>query len=289
MQPTVKVRSDRGYHDTAHNEVAHDPSTAVTDPAQRNGEFVQSLDRGLAVIRAFDAEHPELTLSEVARQTGLTRAAARRFLRTLVEIGYMRTDGGKFALRPKVLELGYAYLSSLSLPELALPHMEQLVEHTHESSSLCVLDGDEIVYVARVPTKRIMAVVIAVGTRFPAYATSMGRVLLAGRSDEWLDGFLASAELRRLTPHTTTDIGELRAELGRIRDRGWAMVDQELEEGLRSAAAPVRDATGRVIAALNVAVNASRRSADEVEGQVVPLLLDTARQIERDLAGAQGS
>ncbi|HEX3589449.1 MAG TPA: IclR family transcriptional regulator C-terminal domain-containing protein [Pseudonocardiaceae bacterium] len=261
----------------------------MTDPAQRNGEFVQSLDRGLAVIRAFDAEHPELTLSEVARQTGLTRAAARRFLRTLVEIGYMRTDGGKFALRPKVLELGYAYLSSLSLPELALPHMEQLVEHTHESSSLCVLDGDEIVYVARVPTKRIMAVVIAVGTRFPAYATSMGRVLLAGRSDEWLDGFLASAELRRLTPHTTTDIGELRAELGRIRDRGWAMVDQELEEGLRSAAAPVRDATGRVIAALNVAVNASRRSADEVEGQVVPLLLDTARQIERDLAGAQGS
>ena len=274
--------------DNAHAEVAHDSSNAVTEAAQRNGEFVQSLDRGLAVIRAFDAEHPELTLSEVARLTGLTRAAARRFLRTLVEIGYMRTDGGKFALRPKVLELGYAYLSSLSLPELALPHMEQLVEHTHESSSLCVLDGDEIVYVARVPTKRIMAVVIAVGTRFPAYATSMGRVLLAGRSDDWLDGFLASAELRRLTPHTTTDIAELRAELVRIRERGWAMVDQELEEGLLSAAAPVRDATGRVVAALNVAVNASRRSAGEVEHQVVPLLLDTARQIEQDLAGVQG-
>jgi IclR family transcriptional regulator, pca regulon regulatory protein len=256
----------------------------VTEP--RNGEFVQSLDRGLAVIRAFDADHPELTLSDVARQTGLTRAAARRFLRTLVEIGYMRTEGGKFSLRPKILELGYAYLSSLSLPELALPHMEQLVERVHESSSMCVLDGDEIVYVARVPTKRIMAVVIAVGTRFPAYATSMGRVLLAGHSDDWLDGWLSSAKLQQLTPHTTTDSKDLRAELVRIRERGWALVDQELEEGLRSVAVPIRDASGRVVAAVNVAVNASRRSLDEVAAEVVPLLLATARQIEADLTGA---
>jgi IclR family transcriptional regulator, pca regulon regulatory protein len=260
----------------------------VTEIAPRNGEFVQSLDRGLAVIRAFDAEHPELTLSDVARQTGLTRAAARRFLRTLVEIGYMRTEGGKFALRPKILELGYAYLSSLSLPELALPHMEQLVERVHESSSMCVLDGDEIVYVARVPTKRIMAVVIAVGTRFPAYATSMGRVLLAGHSDDWLDGYLASAQLQQLTPHTTTDRAELRAELVRIRAQGWALVDQELEEGLRSVAVPVRDGTGRVVAAVNVAVNASRRTVDAVAAEVVPLLLTTATQIEQDLAGAVG-
>lgn len=262
--------------------------TAADPVVPRDGEFVQSLDRGLAVIRAFDADHPELTLSEVARQTGLTRAAARRFLRTLVEIGYMRADGGKFALRPKVLELGYAYLSSMSLPELALPHMEQLVEKVHESSSLCVLDGDEIVYVARVPTKRIMAVVIAVGTRFPAYATSMGRVLLAGRSDDWLDGFLASADLRRLTPNTTTDAVELRAELMRVRERGWAMVDQELEEGLRSVAAPVRDATGKVVAAINVAVNASRRSADDVTNHVVPLLVATAEEIEKDLSDVPG-
>jgi IclR family pca regulon transcriptional regulator len=262
-----------------------EPRGAVSPPSRPDGEFVQSLERGLAVIRAFDADHPELTLSDVARQTGLTRAAARRFLRTLVEIGYMRTEGGKFALRPKILELGYAYLSSLSLPELALPHMEQLVERVHESSSMCVLDGDEIVYVARVPTKRIMAVVIAVGTRFPAYATSMGRVLLAGHSDEWLDGWLSSAKLQRLTPHTTTDTQELRAELVRIRERGWALVDQELEEGLRSVAVPIRDASGRVAAAVNVAVNASRRSVDEVAAEVVPLLLDTARQIEADLAG----
>jgi IclR family pca regulon transcriptional regulator len=257
---------------------------AAGPTAPRDGEFVQSLDRGLAVIRAFDADHPELTLSEVARQTGLTRAAARRFLWTLVEIGYMRTEGGRFALRPKVLELGYAYLSSMSLPEIALPHMEQLVEQVHESSSMCVLDGDEIVYVARVPTKRIMAVVIAVGTRFPAYATSMGRVLLAGRSDDWLAGFLSSADLRRLTPNTTTDVAELRTELTRVAERGWAMVDQELEEGLRSVAAPIHDATGRIVAAVNVAVNASRRSADEVTTDVVPLLLATAQEIDKDLA-----
>jgi IclR family pca regulon transcriptional regulator len=151
---------------------------------------------------------------------------------------------------------------------------------------MCVLDGDEIVYVARVPTKRIMAVVIAVGTRFPAYATSMGRVLLAGHSDDWLDGYLASAQLQQLTPHTTTDRAELRAELVRIRAQGWALVDQELEEGLRSVAVPVRDGTGRVVAAVNVAVNASRRTVDAVAAEVVPLLLTTATQIEQDLAGA---
>ena len=136
-------------------------------------DFVQSLERGLAVIRAFDADHPQLTLSEVARATGLTRAAARRFLLTLVELGYVRTDGRLFALRPRVLELGYAYLSSLSLPEVALPHLEALVAEVHESSSLSVLDGEDVVYVARVPTKRIMTVAISVGTHFPAYATSM--------------------------------------------------------------------------------------------------------------------
>jgi len=128
-------------------------------------EFVQSLDRGLAVIRAFDADNPELTLSEVARATGLNRASARRFLHTLVELGYVRTDGRMFALRPKILELGYAYLSSMSLPEVAMPHLERLVEQLHESSSVSVLDGDEVVYVARVPTRRIMRIAIAVGTR----------------------------------------------------------------------------------------------------------------------------
>jgi IclR family transcriptional regulator, pca regulon regulatory protein len=248
-------------------------------------EFVQSLERGLAVIRAFDADHSELTLSEVARETGLTRAAARRFLHTLVNLGYMRSDGRRFALRPKILELGYAYLSSQSLPEVAAPHLEQLVEKVHESSSVSVLDGDEVVYVARVPTKRIMTVAIAVGTRFPAFATSMGRVLLAGRSDDWLDGYLLSTPLKALTPRTIAEPVRLRGELLRIRRQGWALVDQELEEGLRSLAAPIHDPDGRVIAAINVSTHASRRSLDDIRRDLLPPLLETARAIEEDLRG----
>ena len=255
---------------------------------EREGEFVQSLARGLAVIRAFDAEHTELSLSEVARITGLTRAAARRFLHTLVDLGYMRADAGRFSLRPKILELGYAYLSSMSLPEMAMPHLEQLVEKVHESSSVSVLDGDEVVYVARVPTKRIMTVAISVGTRFPAYATSMGRVLLAARSEQWLDGYFASAKLRRLTTHTIAEPDALRAELARVREQGWALVDQELEEGLRSIAAPIRDRHGRVIAAMNVSASASRRSIDEIVTSLLNPLLETARRIEDDLASAGG-
>src|SRR4029450_1426950 len=143
----------------------------VDGEGARMPDFVQSLERGLAVIRAFDAEHPQLTLSEVARATGLTRAGARRFLLPLVELGYVRTDGRLFSLRPRVLELGYAYLSSLTLPEVGLPHLEAVGARVHESSSLSVLDGEDVVYVARVPTKRIMTVTISVGTHFPAYAT----------------------------------------------------------------------------------------------------------------------
>ena len=248
-----------------------------------DGDFVQSLERGLSVIRAFDADHPELTLSEVARATGLTRAAARRFLHTLVSLGYMRSDGRLFALRPTILELGYAYLSSLTLPEMAAPHLEQLVEKVHESSSVSVLDGDEVVYVARVPTKWIMRVAIAVGTRFPAFATSMGRVLLAGQPDDWLDGYLRSTPLRALTPRTIAEPARLRAELVRIRRLGWALVDQELEEGLRSVAAPIRDADGRVIAAVNVSAHASRRSLDDIRRVLLPPLLTTAHAIQDDL------
>ena len=153
---------------------------------------MQSLERGLAVIRAFGADTPSLTLSEVARATGLTRAAARRFLLTLTDLGYVRSDGRRFELTARVLELGYAFLSSISLPEVAEPHLERLVAEVHESSSVSVLDGDDIVYVARVPTARIMRVSINVGTRFPAYATSMGRVMLAGMEPDELDAFLAA-------------------------------------------------------------------------------------------------
>ncbi|GAA3750810.1 IclR family transcriptional regulator C-terminal domain-containing protein [Plantactinospora mayteni] len=261
--------------------------TEVIEEPARTGEFVQSLERGLAVIRAFDADHPQLTLSEVARATGLTRAAARRFLLTLVELGYMRTDGRLFSLRARILELGYAYLSSLSLPEVAQPHMETLVAEVHESCSMSVLDGDEVVYVARVPTKRIMTVAISVGTRFPAYATSMGRVLLAAQPAQWLDTYFDTAELRPLTRRTITDPVRLRTILNRIGTQGYAIVDQELEEGLRSLAAPIRDADGAVIAALNVSAHASRGSSEVIRKELLPPLLATAKRIEEDLRGGQ--
>src|SRR5579859_4461263 len=250
------------------------------DDQVRDGDYVQSLERGLAVIRCFDAEHPQLTLSEVAASTGLSRAAARRFLRTLVQLGYMRSDGSRFSLRPRVLELGYAYLSSLTLPEVAMPHLEQLVERVHESSSVSELDGDDVVYIARVPTKRIMTVSISVGTRFPAYATSMGRVLLAARPAGELHGLLSRTVFKSLTAHTITSPDALLAELEKIGDQGWALVDQELEEGLRSIAAPIRDASGQVIAAINVSAHAGRRTLDGIVADLLRPLLDTARQIE---------
>ncbi len=248
----------------------------------RETDFVQSLQRGLAVIRAFDAENPALTLSEVARATGLARAAARRFLLTLVELGYMRVEDRRFALTPRVLELGHAYLSSLTLPDIALPYMRDFVAEIRESSSLCVLDEDQIVYVARVPAKRIMSVSISVGTRFPAFATSMGRVLLAGQTDEWLARYLGSADLTPMTSRTVETPEQLLAEIERVRRQGWSMVDQELEEGLRSLAAPIHDSDGRVAAAMNVSVHASRWSLEKVREQLLPRLLETAAAIDRD-------
>jgi IclR family pca regulon transcriptional regulator len=253
------------------------------NPPERDAHFVQSLERGLAVIRAFDAQRPELTLSEVARHCDLTRAAARRFLLTLADLGYVRTDGRLFRLTPRVLELGYAYLSSLSLPEVASPHLERLVEEVHESSSMSVLDGDDIVYVARVPMARIMTVAINVGTRFPAYATSMGRVLLAALPDKALEEYLDRVELQRLAPRTTTSPDALRAELFRVRAQGYAIVDQELEGGLRAVAAPVRDKAGTTVAAINVSSHASRSSMEKIRRELVPKLRAAAARIEADL------
>jgi IclR family pca regulon transcriptional regulator len=248
----------------------------------RGTPFVQSLERGLAVIRAFDGDHRQLTLSEVARRTGLPRAAARRFLLTLVELGYVRTDGRMFSLRPRVLDLGYAYLSSTSLPEVAQPHLEDLVARVHESCSVSVLDGEDIVYVARVATKRLMTVAINVGTRFPAYATSMGRVLLAARPAEERAAYLGTARLQPLTLHTVTDPARLAAVLAEVADQGFAVLDQELEEGLRSIAVPVRDAGGGVVAAMNVSASA-RRSTEALCRDLLPPLRQAALEVEADL------
>jgi IclR family transcriptional regulator, pca regulon regulatory protein len=253
-----------------------------TDPS-RPVHYVQSLERGLAVIRAFDADHPLLTLTDVARRTGLTRAAARRFLLTLGDLGYVRSDGRLFTLTPRVLELGYAYLSSQSLPDVAEPHLERLVAQLRESSSVSVLDGDDVVYVARVATSRIMTVTINVGTRFPAYATSMGRVLLAGLPEEDLEAYLRRVRPQRFTPRTIGTVGRLQAELANVRDQGWAIVDEELEEGLRSVAAPIRDRSGRVIAAVNLSTHVSRTPLKELRRRFLPPLLATAETIEADL------
>ncbi len=251
--------------------------------AGRGSDFVQSLERGLSVIRAFDHEHPELTLSEVAAVTGVTRAVARRFLLTLASLGYVRSDGRFFSLTAKVLELGYAYLSSLSLPEVAEPHLEALVGEVNESSSVSVLDGHDVVYVARVPVSRIMTVSISVGTRFPAYATSMGRVLLAGMAEEELAAYLSAVRLEPLTARTVSSVASLRGEVARVRSQGWALVNQELEEGLRALAVPIRDRTGKVVAALNVSAHASRTSLEAMRRDLLPPLLKTAAKVEADL------
>jgi IclR family transcriptional regulator, pca regulon regulatory protein len=255
---------------------------------RKSSEFVQSLDRGLAVIRAFGPDRDRLTLSEVARETGLTRAAARRFLLTLVSLGYVRTDGKEFSLGPRVLELGYSYLSSMGLPEVATPHVEALVAEVRESSSISVLDGEDVVDIVRVPAKRIMTVSVPVGTRFRAHASSKGRVLLAHLSAQELDVFLAEAGLEQLTDRTVTDPNQLRVLLEEVRTKGYALVDQEVEEGVRSVAVPLRDARGTVIAAINVSSYASRVSTGAVKQEVLPRLLATASQIEADLR-AQGT
>ncbi|MBQ1079658.1 IclR family transcriptional regulator C-terminal domain-containing protein [Nocardiopsis sp. B62] len=254
------------------------------DAPERGAHFVQSLERGLMVVRAFSAERPSMTLSEVARVTDLTRAAARRFLLTLGDLGYVRTDGRMFALTPRVLELGYAYVASAGLPDVAQPHLEDLSAKVRESASVSVLEGDDVLYVARVATSRIMAVSIAVGTRFPASTTSMGRVLLAGYGDSELDAYLDRVELRPLTRFTLTSSAALRTEILRVREQGYAIVDQELEEGLRSLAAPIRDASGRVIAATNVSAHANRSSIEDVRRDLLPALLETTARIEADLA-----
>jgi IclR family pca regulon transcriptional regulator len=239
------------------------------------------------VIKAFGPDRERMSLSEVARATGLTRAAARRFLLTLVKLGYVRNDGREFSLRPAVLELGYAYLSGLALPEVAAPHMEELVARLHESSSISILDGQQIVYVARVPTKRIMTVAISVGTRFPAYATSMGRVLLAALTEEELESYLDEATFERLSAHTVTNPAQLRAIVREVASQGYAIVDQELEEGLRAVAVPIRGAPDVGTAAINVSAHASRVSMSAMQEQILPALLETARQIETDVQ-AQG-
>jgi IclR family pca regulon transcriptional regulator len=253
----------------------------------RDGDFVRSIERGLAVINALGHPGPGLTLAEVARAIGVTRASARRTLLTLEGLGYLRFDERHFTLTPKLLDLGHGYRSDLALPAIARPHLQDLMEATDEFCSVSVLDGDETLCVARVAPSRIMNVAMPVGTRLPAYATCVGRVLLAGMESDELDDYFGRVRLLSLTPATLATEPALRRELDRVRRQRYAVVDQELERGLRSAAAPIRNAMGRVIAAANLGAPAGRITVDKLRRSLVPPLRLTAEAIERDLAVAR--
>lgn len=252
---------------------------------------VQSFARGLQVIRSFDAAHGALTLSEVAARTGLTRAGARRILLTLQGLGYVQADGRHFRLTPRILELGFAYLSSQPLWHLAEPVMQRLAETVHESCSMAVLDGPEIVYLLRVPARRIMSINLGVGSRLPAYCTSMGRVLLGGLGEQERQATLAGAlrgqtTLPARTPATLVGLPEVMRAIDEAREQGWCLVVDELEQGLTSLAAPIEDRNGRVAAALNISTH-SAASRESLLAQALPALRVAAREIS-DLLSRTG-
>lgn len=257
-------------------------SASRDGPAPGDG-YVQSFARGLNVIRAFGSERPRMTLSEVATNSGMTRAGARRILLTLKTLGYVETDGKQFALTPRILDLGFAYLSSMPIWNRAEPAMEALAEKVKESSSAAVLDGTEIVYVLRVATRKIMTIGLGVGSRLPAYCTSMGRVLLTGIADEELVPLLRSSRPQPLTRYTVTDINELVSRIRQVRRQGWSIVNQELEEGLLSVAAPIYTPGGRLIAAINVSGQANRTNVRVAQERLLPPLLEAARTISASL------
>ena len=246
-------------------------------------DFVEALARGLDVLTCFDAQHPTMSLSEVAVAAGLARPTARRLLLTLVELGYVRVSGSGYALTPKVMDLGIAYTSSLGLWDLARPHLEALVSRTRESSSMAQLYGADIVYVARVSVPKIIALRVDIGTRFPAELTSQGKVLLSALSEELVAEALAQPTRSGLPPRPS-DPGALSSELVRVRAQGWALADEELAPGVRSVAAPVRDATGTVRAAMNVTVHAAETSTETLLRDHLPLLLQAAGRVSADWA-----
>lgn len=246
-------------------------------------DFVGSLARGLSVLRAFNGDHPEMTLTEVAGRTKLTRAGARRFLLTLVELGYVQKNHRLFRLTPKVLELGYAFMASMPISERSQPYLKQVTEQTGESSSLAVLDKDDVVFLARSSARRILTPGIQIGTRLPACYTSLGRVLLAFKEELEREQFLSGLTLEPRTRFSMTSRSALRKELVKVRDQGYALVDQEMEEGLRSLAIPVRDPNNQVVAAVNISTNAATVSIETIVKKFLPVLKKAAGEIQATL------
>jgi IclR family transcriptional regulator, pca regulon regulatory protein len=256
-------------------------AAASADTLKPGDSYVQSFARGLEVIRSFSAAAPRQTLTEVAGRAGLTRAGARRILLTLQTLGYVESDGKLFSLTPRILDLGFAYVSSMPIWNLAEPVMEALVEQVKESCSAAALEGTDIVYVLRVPTRKIMSIGLGVGSRLPAYCTSMGRMLLADLPDDEVLRRLRASKPRPLTRHTTVEVDALAAKVQQARKQGWCLVNQELEEGLISIAAPLTNRTGRTIAALNISGQANRTNAKLMQETMLPPLLDAAQAISR--------
>jgi IclR family pca regulon transcriptional regulator len=250
-------------------------------------DFIEALARGLDVIRAFQPRQPVMSLAAVAGAAGLARPTARRMLLTLEELGYVRAVPGGFELTPRVLELGMSYVLSRSLWDVARPHLESLVARTHESSSIAQLDGADIVYVARVAVPKIITLAVTIGTRFPAMQTSLGKVLLAALPPDQAEHVLAEPSRSGITPRWQPDPAQRAAELRAVRARGWSLTDEQLAPGIRSVAAPLRDGTGQVIAAMNVTVHAAETPVERLTGEYLPLLLQTAGAISADWAAFQ--
>jgi len=252
-------------------------------------DFVEAIARGLDVIRVFGPRQPVMSLAAVAGAAGLPRPTARRILLTLAELGYVRAAGGGFELTPRVLDLGMSYILSRGLWEVARPHMEQLVARTRESSSVAQLDGSDIVYVARVAVPKIVTLAVTIGTRFPAMATSLGKVLLAALPPGEAERVLAEPTRSGITARWQPDAGQRAAALREVRARGWALTDEQLAPGIRSVAAPLRDGDGQVIAALNVTVHAAETPIEVLTGEYLPLLLQAAGAISADWAACQAA
>lgn len=250
-------------------------------PETNSGLFVQSFARGLEVIEAF-GHTPAMTLTDLAEATGLSRATVRRFVHTLVHLGYVRASEKHFALTPKIMNLGFAYLASQPLVELVEPVLANLSRELGQSTSVSVLDGTDVVYIARQETTSIMRINITVGTRFPAYATSMGRVLLAGLDQTQLAEYFRTADLTDVTDYTITDEPALRAQLDTVRSQGYAVVEEELEVGLSSVAVPIRNRAGTTVAAMNTSVAVTRQSPEDLT-ELLPALLAAADEVSNAL------
>lgn len=243
--------------------------------------YVKSVEKTFAVLGAFTAESPRLSVSEVAAAADLSRAAARRFLLTLADLGYLSGDGARYQLAPRSLNIGSAFLSSLTLPALAEPHLKTLSADLQETASVCILDGEHIVYVARITSPRLVSVAVHVGTRFPAWATSMGRVLLAALEPEDMESRLDRSDLRPYTPNTLWDRAALLDEIDGVRQRGWSVVLEEYEEGLSGVAVPIHQGNA-VVAAANVSLHHRNPTGPALSETVLPRLRDAAAAISAD-------